>query len=205
MGSRSRAHSFVVMPDGQIGELLSTLNLPNIGPRGMNNGVFAVIPGSFNPLHIAHRKIFDGVTKLYAPMKAVIPVFELSIHRKDKEPLSFEDLLSRLEQFEWYAPVWVTNALLFFEKTGLVSQWVRPSFQVGYDTADRLLSDHGVNGIGGMDANFVVYPRIINGSVCDIETLTNKYGFLPHNMYVGPKLSEEEMLASSTVIRNGAK
>jgi hypothetical protein len=193
------------MPDGQIGDPLSLLDLPNMGHRGTNKGVFAVVPGSFNPLHIAHRKIFDGVTKLYSAHKRVVTVFELSINRKDKEHLTFGDLLNRLEQFEWYAPVWVTNALFFFEKTGLVSQWIRPCFQVGYDTADRLLNDHGVLGVSGMEASFVVYPRMIGGSVCDMETLTNKYGFLPHNMEAGPKLSEEEMSASSTAIRNGAK
>lgn len=205
MGSRSRLHSFVIMPDGQIGEPLSMLDLPNMGHRGMNHGIFAVVPGSFNPLHIAHRRIFDGVTKLYSAHKKVVPVFELSINRKDKEPLTFEDLLRRLEQFEWYAPVWVTNALYFFEKTGLVSQWIRPCFQVGYDTADRLLNDHGVLGVSGMNANFVVYPRMIDGSVCDINSLTNKYGYLPHNMEAGPKLSEEEMSISSTALRNSGK
>jgi hypothetical protein len=193
------------MPDGQIGEPLSMLDLPNMGHRGMNHGIFAVVPGSFNQLHIAHRRIFDGVTKLYSTHKKVVPVFELSINRKDKEPLTFEDLLRRLEQFKWYAPVWVTNALYFLEKTGLVSEWIRPRFQVGYDTADRLLNDHGVLGVNGMNADFVVYPRMIDGSVCDMDSLTNKYGFLPHNMEAGPKLSKEEMSASSTAIRNGGK
>ena len=200
-GDRNRLFNFVIMPDGQIGETLSTLGLPNMGHRGMDHGIFAVVPGSFNPLHVAHRKILDGIKGLYPHAKELAPVYEISINRKDKEPLSFEDLLERLKQFEWYAPVWVTNALFFFEKTGLVSQWIQPSFHIGYDTADRLLHDHGILGVGGMAARFVVYPRIVNGEVCDVQTLTNKYFGRCHNMEAGPRLSDEEMAVSSTAIR----
>lgn len=202
VGNRSRLHSFVVMPNGNITQLLSDFYLPDMGTKGLNNGKFCVVPGSFNPLHIVHRKIFDNINTLYPYSKRIVSVFEISINRKDKGFLSFEDLLHRLEQFEGYAPVWVTNALFFFEKTGLVSQWIRPCFQVGYDTADRLLNDHGILGVSGMAADFVVYPRIINGSVCDMESLSNKYGFIPHNMKKGPQLSEEEMAISSSIIRN---
>lgn len=197
--NRGSLNSFVVMPDGQVGESLSTLDLPNLGHRGMGNGVFAVIPGSFNPLHDAHKAIYDAA--VYGLGRTTVRVFELSIHRIDKEPLSLEELKTRLKQFEGYAPVWVTNASLFLEKAGLVSRWIKPCFQIGIDTAIRLVQHHGVYGVQGINANFVVHRRKVNGEIKTLEDIRKEYHMIPENMESPFELPESVSEISSTAIR----
>ena len=202
---RGRLDSFVVMPDGKIGEPLSTLGLPNIGHRGMGGGIFAVVPGSFNPLHDAHKAIYEATSAyigIHKPEK-IVRVFELSIHRIDKEPLSLEELKVRLKQFEGYAPVWVTNASFFFEKAGLVSQWIRPCFQIGFDTALRLVQHHGVAGVQGINASFVVHHRKINGVIKTLEDIHKEFFAIPKNMSSSTALPESITGISSTEIRAG--
>lgn len=204
--NRSRLDSFVVMPDGQIGEPLHILGLPNIGHRGMDNGIFAVVPGSFNPLHDAHKAIYNCIKPIYGEHRKIVPVFEISIHRIDKEPLSFEELKNRLKQFEYYAPVWVTNASFFFEKAGLVSQWIHPCFQIGFDTAKRLVEHHGVSGVQGIAANFVVHKRHMGDKVFGLNDLVEMYGALPKNMEEPSNSIDQSLLTiSSTSLRNGTK
>jgi hypothetical protein len=165
---------------------------------------FVVIPGSFNPLHDAHRRFFDNAPKNYGnSWRKVVAVFELSIHRKDKEFLPFEEMAKRIEQFRGYAPVWVTNACYFIEKAGL-SIPICPFFEIGFDTAERLISDHGVIGVQGIDAKFTVNPREINGKLWTIDDLKVQFGITPYNMH--PSLTVYDTVGiSSTGIRNGVK
>ncbi len=190
----ARMQSFVVLPDGQITEISDIIN---------RNSLLCIVPGSFNPLHSGHKSIYDKLDSFYENIK-ITKMFEISLIRTEKEFLSFEDLLSRLEQFCWYAPVWVTNASLFIEKTGLIASLVRPNFHIGIDTAERLLNYSGVVGVQGIAANFVVYSRIINNVKADLDSLREKYKYLPFNFKSDEKIQRtmEEMQISSTLIRN---
>lgn len=204
--NRSRLDSFVVMPDGQVVEPLTLLGLQNVENKVLDNSILSVVSGSFNPIHEAHKAIYDCIKPMHGNSKKVIPVFEISIHRVHKEPLSFEELKIRLKQFEWYAPVWVTNASLFFEKAGLVCQWIRPSFHIGIDTATRIVEHHGVSGVQGIAADFVVHKRHINGKVFGLQDLIGLYGSSPNNMEEAPIQIDKTFLnVSSTGIRNCSK
>jgi len=214
--SRSRLDSFVVLPDGSVKNPLSYFDLPNMGHRGMNNGIFAVVPGSFNPLHDAHKFIYDKIYDTIHPntslkgishlVKPITKVFEISINRLEKPYLSLEELRARLEQFKSYAPVWVTNASFFFEKAGLVSYWIRPTFFIGFDTAQRLVDHHGIAGVQGIQADFIVSKRYTGGQVCSLETIQNMYYATPKNMFDSSLPIDDSLLRlSSTAIRNGTK
>jgi hypothetical protein len=193
----NRLASFVVMPDGQI---VNDLSLAF--PLEYEESILAIVPGSFNPLHDAHKAIYNEISDRYASGKRTARAFEISINRRGKESLSLDDLKTRLKQFEWYAPIWITNALYFSEKAGLVSQQTIPHFQIGYDTAERLIQDHGIIGVQGIIAHFVVFPRKINDVVLSLDTLKEKYGLIPFNMSKGRNLGEITMGISSTQLRN---
>jgi len=184
----NRLSSFVIMPDGQMGRIEDIFS---------PHAIFHILPGSFNPLHEGHKAI-------YHQLGLGAKLFEISIHRKDKEPLEFEELEKRLKQFAWYAPIVVTNALYFGEKAGLFCRKSAPTFHLGIDTAKRLLADHGVVGVQGYNANFVVYPRKVNDKVVRISDLiAESYGgIIPFNMEAGD-LPDNVLGLSSTAIRNG--
>jgi hypothetical protein len=61
--------------------------------------------------------------------------FEISVTNVDKPPLPGEAVRHRLAQFAWKAPVELTRAPTFVEKSRL---FPRTTFVVGADTAERL-------------------------------------------------------------------
>jgi nicotinamide mononucleotide (NMN) deamidase PncC len=104
-----------------------------------------LMPGSFNPLHDAHRKLLQ----LAMEYLGVPGAFELSVTNVDKPPLGLGEIRRRLEQFHGRAPVWLTRASSFVEKSRLFPNC---AFVIGHDTASRLVSPQYYNGMpGGMD------------------------------------------------------
>jgi hypothetical protein len=65
------------------------------------------------------------------------PAFELSLLNADKGLLPVEELRLRLQAFAWRAPVWLTRAATFVDKTALFPGAV---FVVGTDTAVRIFN-----------------------------------------------------------------
>lgn len=151
-----------------------------------------VYPGSFNPLHEAHKAIYDRMGKHES-----IRCFEMSINRFDKEPMAVDDLERRLKQFRGYAPVMITNVAKFIEKAGLLAMELPTYFHVGTDTLARLLKHHSRMEVQGMKCQFVYYDRVVDGQ--KVMELPN---VLPINCRKGKTLTEEEMKVSSTAIRN---
>ncbi len=92
----------------------------------------ALIPGSFDPLHQAHRGLRRAARRRCGDPAA----YELSIANVDKPPLSAEVVRARLAQFAGYAPVILSRAPTFLEKARLFPGAV---FAVGVDTARRIV------------------------------------------------------------------
>ena len=93
-----------------------------------------VLAASFNPLHRGHV----GLLAAAEGMTGRPGCYELSIENVDKPRLSEQELRSRLEQFAGLAPVMVTNAPTFVEKSRLAPGSI---FVTGVDTAERLFVD----------------------------------------------------------------
>jgi len=91
----------------------------------------ALLPGSFNPLHIGHRQL----AAIVAGRWNCEVHFELSIANVDKPDLPAEEVERRVAQFRGLAPVWVTRAPTFAEKAHL---FPGTAFIIGHDTAVRL-------------------------------------------------------------------
>jgi len=92
-----------------------------------------LLPGSFNPLHAAHvllARVAEEITQ--QPL-----AFELSVTNVDKPPLESRTVRHRLAQFAGKAPVELTRAPTFLEKSRLFPQ---TTFVIGADTAERLIA-----------------------------------------------------------------
>jgi nicotinic acid mononucleotide adenylyltransferase len=145
------AHERVtVQPDGQV--LLSAPPAP------------VLLPGSFNPVHEGHVMLARVAEELRQESLA----FEISITNVDKPPLEPETVRRRLKQFAWKAPVELTRAPTFLEKSRL---FPRTTFVIGADTAERLVAPkyyggdelmmHGaLEAIGAAGNTFLVAVRV---------------------------------------------
>lgn len=99
-------------------------------PKG-REGVRAVFPGEFNPLHVGHRRMAEiGSEVLGVPVE-----FEISITNVDKPPLDYHEVDRRLRQFSPDQTVLLSRAARFLEKSRLFPGAV---FLVGVDTLRRI-------------------------------------------------------------------
>jgi hypothetical protein len=108
-----------VQPDGQM-----VLSAPS---------PFVLLPGSFNPVHEGHVSLARVAEELRQQPLA----FEISVTNVDKPPLAGEAVRHRLTQFAWKAPVELTRAPTFVEKSRL---FPGTTFVIGADTAERLFA-----------------------------------------------------------------
>jgi hypothetical protein len=126
-----------------------------------------ILPGSFNPLHTAHKRMAEIAEKRYG-----LPVtFELSITNVDKPALDFVELADRLAQFP-DRQVLLTRLSTFVEKAKISPG---STFVVGIDTmvrianptyygGDTVLRDAAIESIAKRSGcRFLVFGRVMDG------------------------------------------
>ncbi|HET7883986.1 MAG TPA: hypothetical protein VFL55_24075 [Acetobacteraceae bacterium] len=106
-------------PDGQL-----ALSAPP--PR-------VLFPGSFNPVHEGHVLL----ARIAEEIRQHPASFEISVTNVDKPPLTAATVSQRVAQFAWKAPVELTRAPTFLEKSRL---FPGTTFVIGADTAERLIA-----------------------------------------------------------------
>ena len=166
-----------------------------------------VLPGSFNPLHHGHV----ALARVVADMRQQPVSYEISVTNVDKPALAAPVVRGRVAQFAWQAPVELTAAPTFLEKSRL---FPRAAFVIGVDTAERLVAPryyghdedrmHGaLETMGRAGHEFLVAVRADAGGLRTLRdvTLPSRYADLFR------AIPEEKFRAdvSSTEIRQGKK
>lgn len=170
-------------------------------------GHMHIMPGSWNPLHDAHRWMFDHIEDEAVSSHAYeggvayssttsAKYFELSTSRIGKEDLKEEELSRRLSQFAGYADVIVTPYPYFSDKYEALRPFANLIvFHIGYDNYERLREISGEATISQMKCRFCVWPR--NGKRLEKG---------PKNCFdSGVDLPAPLQGMSSTQIRSGTK
>jgi len=146
---------FIQYPDGRRSKDISV----------DGSGSIHLVPGSFNPLHAGHRRIFE-----YAKKISSCVYYEISTRRVGKEVLSSDEIEKRLEQFAWYAPIIVTDVPLFKEKIalGCFKNFRNIYIHCGEDTARRFAD---MNKPEEFDSRFhmFVYERFVDGELKQLD------------------------------------
>ena len=137
----------------------------------------AFLPGSFNPLHRAHRMMKQIAEKTLGCEVQ----YELCIHNVDKPTLNYIELRNRLDQFSPGECV-LTNAPKFVDKARVLSNDSPMTFVVGVDTLQRIASpkyygeqesrrDASIQELLRLDVEFVVFGRIANGRFITLDDI----------------------------------
>ncbi|MFC1467684.1 hypothetical protein ACFLQY_03215 [Verrucomicrobiota bacterium] len=91
-----------------------------------------IFPGSFNPMHHGHERMFRLAEKLTGRPGYL----EISVQNVDKLALKADELEARLERLKGNFRILLTHAPRFIEKARLFNGC---TFLMGYDTAKRLI------------------------------------------------------------------
>ena len=93
----------------------------------------ALLAGSFNPLHDGHEALARAASEILGTEV----VFEISVENVDKPPLTANEIMQRLAQFQGKGTVVLTRAKTYHKKAALFHG---RTFVLGWDTAVRLVA-----------------------------------------------------------------
>lgn len=114
---------FLILPDGTLGD-----------PNSVDASKDIIFPGSFKSFHCGH----DAVARAASEKTGKRVIFEISGSNVSKDPVGWEELARRAEQFAGrHAVLLYQSAARFIEKSQIYPQ--KMEYVVGYDVAERIL------------------------------------------------------------------
>lgn len=141
-----------------------------------------IFPGSFNPLHAGHKTLSDVVEREYG----LSSLYETSIVNVDKPPLSHDEIMRRVSQFEDTDKLLVTNQATFVGKAKCLGRY---NFLVGWDTAKRLLEEKYYNNQSHMWESLAYI--LANGNQFYVAGRVNEDGFNSKSDLVIPRVLDD--------------
>jgi nicotinic acid mononucleotide adenylyltransferase len=168
-----------------------------------------LVPGSFNPIHEAHRELHKlAMEKLLKEVEAssnskkIYLMYEMALDNRSKGPMSFGDFLERMANFTKYESVLITSSPYFFDK--IEDLEVEVEFFIGSDVALKILEDHSIEDIedsGDREVIFTIFDRILDGKLVTIS----EEKVLPNNFKLAGILDGKLAEISSTILRRQNK
>lgn len=138
-------------------------------------GRWLLFPGSFNPLHRAHRAMMASAQRMHPLDRAA---FEISVKNAEKGSLDAAQIVARLAQPFAPPEILLTRASRFDEKARL---FPGTRFVVGADTMARILDGRfysstaerkeAIEAIVERNCRFIVFSRRLNGQLLDSQSV----------------------------------
>ncbi len=139
-----------------------------------------LLSGSFNPMHMGHRKLADAAAELTGERVD----FELSISNADKPEIDPATIRDRLRSIGAQRRIVLTRSPIFFGKADLFPE---TGFVIGFDTAVRILDPKYYGGEEGLlealdalrkaPAHFLVGGRLTDQGFRTVQDLRIPEGF----------------------------
>ena len=135
----------------------------------------AIFPGSFNPLHAAHRRMAAVARELLG-----MPVeFEIATVNVDKPALDYCEIDRRIGQFDASETIWLTRLATFEQKS---RRFPGATFVVGADTLRRVADpryygdnvvahQRALESIAESGCRFLVFARAEGGVLVTLDDL----------------------------------
>ncbi|NJP06635.1 MAG: hypothetical protein HC837_13895 [Chloroflexaceae bacterium] len=180
--------TLTILPDGQ-----QVANQPFQG---------AILPGSFNPFHIGHRRLAETAAAFLQQPVA----FELSVSHPDKGQLTAAEITRRMNHFRGRHTLILSHAAMYQDKA---AQHPGCMIIVGYDTVTRIIAPHYYGSEAAMYASldriranrcrFLVAGRTRDGHFYTLDDAAIPPAF--HDLFIGLSQNDFRIDLSSTDLR----
>ena len=168
---------------GEVGLVIAERSGEMVPFESGKAGPFAVLPGSFNPLHLGHEQM----AAIAGEITGLEVVYELAVLNVDKPPLEEEEILRRLNGLEGKATVALTRTPTFRLKA---EHFPKSVFIIGWDTMIRIIDPKyygnseqamltALAEIWALGCRFLVAGRQVDGSFRTLADVAIPQGFQP--------------------------
>ena len=168
---------------GEVGLVIAERSGEMVPIESGKAGPFAVLPGSFNPLHLGHEQM----AAIAGQITGLEVVYELAVLNVDKPPLEEEEIVRRLNGLEGKATVALTRTPTFRLKA---DHFPKSVFIIGWDTMVRIIDPKyygdseqamltALAEIWARGYRFLVAGRQVDGSFKTLADVAIPQGFQP--------------------------
>lgn len=167
---------------------------------GKDHLPLVIYPGSFNPMHDAHREIY----RLSYQILGVSPILELCLDNTDKPSIDYIEVKNRIKTMKGL-PVVLTDTPTFKEKVDKLSELYSNNkliFIVGADTWNRIWDEKYAGSLLSLECRWIVKDvKFLVFSRNNIPFI-NKFGWGETLRIKDARAENFQMAMSSTDIRN---